>query len=53
MGSKTYPRLEKYYVELYPNDQMQIVSMHGRVFKRHTIKYLRPTENDYYEMHFA
>lgn len=52
MGSKAYPRLEKYYVELYPNDKMQIISLHGRVFEKHILRLLVPVENDYYEAQF-
>jgi len=53
MGSKSYPRLEKYYVELYTNDIMQIVSMHGRLFERHILRLLRRQDNDYYEAVFS
>jgi hypothetical protein len=53
MGTKAYPRLEKYVVELYAGDKMQIVSLYGRVFERHTLLYMKPMENDYFEMHFS
>jgi hypothetical protein len=32
---------------------VQIVSMYGRLFERHKLRYIRRQDNDYYELTFT
>ena len=53
IGSPPSSKLEVYYLELYSNGDLRIMSLYGREFEKHQLSSMSKAQNNYYILHFS
>lgn len=53
IGTAPTSKLEIYYLELYSNGDLRIMSLYGREFEKHKIVSMVKSQNNYYILHLS